>query len=77
MNLVVSRSRISRDSLSPPRGRAAELYAAVAGAAMPKDIVVSSTSRFERSRNVANTVYWPAARAESSMSVPPEVVPPT
>ena len=22
---------------------------------------------------VANTVYWPAARAESSMSVPPEV----
>ena len=29
---------------------------------MPKDIVVSTTARFERYRNVVNTVYWPAAR---------------
>lgn len=45
-----------------PRQRAAELYAAVAGTTLPKDIVVSTTSRLERFRNVANTVYWPAAR---------------
>ena len=29
---------------------------------LPKDIVVSTTARFERYRNVVNTVYWPAAR---------------
>ena len=45
-----------------PRQRAAEMYAALAGCGMPKDIVVSTTGRFERYRNVANTVYWPAAR---------------
>lgn len=28
----------------------------------PMDIVVSTTARFERYRNVVNTVYWPAAR---------------
>jgi len=32
-------------------------------ARLPKDIVVSTTARFERYRNVVNTVYWPAARA--------------
>jgi uncharacterized protein len=46
-----------------PRGRAAEIYAALAGcSAIPKDIVVSTTARFERYRNVVNTIYWPAAR---------------
>ncbi|MEK7409398.1 MAG: nucleotidyltransferase domain-containing protein [Acidobacteriota bacterium] len=46
-----------------PRERAAELYAALIGCSpLPKDIVVSTTARFERYRNVVNTVYWPAAR---------------
>jgi len=45
-----------------PRKRAAELYVALIGCPLPKDIVVSTTARFERYRNVVNTVYWPAAR---------------
>jgi uncharacterized protein len=46
-----------------PHARAAELYAALAGCStLPKDIVVSTSARFERYRNVVNTVYWPAAR---------------
>jgi predicted nucleotidyltransferase len=46
-----------------PRARAAELYAALSGCSpLPKDIVVSTTARFERYRDVVNTVYWPAAR---------------
>jgi uncharacterized protein len=49
--------------LDDPRARAAQLYAALIGCSeLPKDIVVSTTARFERYRNVANTVYWPAAR---------------
>jgi len=27
-----------------------------------KDIIVSTTERFERYKNVVNTIYWPAAR---------------
>ena len=45
-----------------PRERAAELYAALIGCDLPTDIVVSTTARFERYKNVVNTVYWPAAR---------------
>jgi predicted nucleotidyltransferase len=46
-----------------PHARAAEVYTALIGCStMPKDIVVSTTARFERYRNVVNTVYWPAAR---------------
>lgn len=46
-----------------PHALAAEIYAALIGcSALPKDIVVSTTARFERYRNVVNTVYWPAAR---------------
>jgi predicted nucleotidyltransferase len=46
-----------------PQARSAELYTALIGCAtLPKDIVVSTTARFERYRNVANTVHWPAAR---------------
>jgi uncharacterized protein len=46
-----------------PRARAAEIYASLAGcSAIPKDIVVSTTGRLERYRNVVNTVYWPAVR---------------
>jgi predicted nucleotidyltransferase len=42
--------------------RAGQIYAALIGcSAIPKDIVVSTTARFERYRNVVNTVYWPAA----------------
>jgi predicted nucleotidyltransferase len=46
-----------------PHARAAEIYAALIGCSgLPKDIVVSTTARFERYRDVVNTVYWPAAR---------------
>jgi predicted nucleotidyltransferase len=48
--------------LDDPRRRAAELYSALIGFNLPKDIVVSTTDRFERYKNVVNTVYWPAAR---------------
>ena len=45
-----------------PHKRAAELYASLADFPRPMDIVVSTSSRFERFRNVVNTVYWPASR---------------
>jgi predicted nucleotidyltransferase len=45
-----------------PNKRAAELYASLLDFPRPMDIVVSTSSRFERYRNVANTVYWPASR---------------
>ena len=45
-----------------PNRRAAELYASLLGIARPRDIVVSTMDRFERYKNVVNTVYWPAAR---------------
>jgi predicted nucleotidyltransferase len=48
--------------VSDPHKRAAELYASLADFPHPTDIVVSTTSRFERYRNVVNTVYWPASR---------------
>jgi len=48
--------------VADPNKRTAELYASLAGFARPMDIVVSTTSRFERYRNVVNTVYWPASR---------------
>ena len=44
------------------RQRAAELYVALVDCELPTDIVVSTTARFERYKNVVNTVYWPAAR---------------
>ena len=48
--------------VADPNKLAAELYASLAGFPRPMDIVVSTTSRFERYRNVVNTVYWPASR---------------
>ncbi|MGI8992430.1 MAG: nucleotidyltransferase domain-containing protein [Bryobacteraceae bacterium] len=45
-----------------PRDRAAEIYIALAGCGFAKDILVSTVSRFERYRNVPNTVYWPISR---------------
>ena len=45
-----------------PRKRAAEMYEALSGLGVAKDIVVSTTAQFERYKNVANTVHWPAAR---------------
>ncbi|MDQ6760314.1 MAG: nucleotidyltransferase domain-containing protein [Acidobacteriota bacterium] len=45
-----------------PRDRAAEIYSDLAGCGFAKDILVSTVSRFERYRNVPNTVYWPASR---------------
>jgi uncharacterized protein len=49
--------------LANPLHRQAELYRALIGCtASPKDLVVSTTERFERYKNIANTVYWPAAR---------------
>jgi predicted nucleotidyltransferase len=48
--------------LGDPRQRAAEIHNLLAGCGFPMDIVVSTISRFERYRNVPNTVYWPASR---------------
>jgi predicted nucleotidyltransferase len=48
--------------VADPHKRAAELYASLADFRNPMDIVVSTISRFERYRNVVNTVYWPASR---------------
>ena len=45
-----------------PRARAAEIYADRSGCGFAKDIVVSTVGRFERYRNVPNTIYWPASR---------------
>ena len=45
-----------------PNKRAAELYGSLVDFPRSMDIVVSTTSRFERYRNVVNTVYWPASR---------------
>ncbi|MGD0497391.1 MAG: nucleotidyltransferase domain-containing protein [Bryobacteraceae bacterium] len=44
------------------RARAVELYVALVGCGVATDILVSTTARFERYKNVVNTVYWPAAR---------------
>jgi uncharacterized protein len=48
--------------VADPNKRAAELYASLPDFPGPMDIVVSTSSRFERYRNVVNTVYWPASR---------------
>ena len=45
-----------------PRKRSVELYQSLLDFPRPMDIVVSTTYRFERYRNVVNTVYWPASR---------------
>ena len=45
-----------------PRARAVELYQSLIGVPHPKDIIVSTTYRFERYRNVVNTIYWPVSR---------------
>jgi uncharacterized protein len=47
--------------VADPNKRAAELYASLSDFPSPMDIVVSTSSRFERYRNVVNTVYWPAS----------------
>jgi predicted nucleotidyltransferase len=44
-----------------PRDRAAEIYT-LAGCGFARDILVSTVRRFERYRNVPNTVYWSASR---------------
>jgi len=48
--------------IADPNKRSAELHALLPDFPRPADIVVSTTSRFERYRDVVNTVYWPAAR---------------
>lgn len=48
--------------VADPKARAAELYASLVDFPRPMDIVVSTSFRFERYRNVVNTVYWPASR---------------
>jgi predicted nucleotidyltransferase len=48
--------------VADPNQRAAELYASLVDFHHPMGIVVSTSSRFERYRNVVNTVYWPASR---------------
>jgi predicted nucleotidyltransferase len=49
------------DEVADPNRRSAELYAALGDFPYATDIVVSTTRRFERYRDVVNTVYWPAA----------------
>lgn len=48
--------------VADPHKRAAELYASLVDFPRATDVVVSTTSRFERYRDVVNTVYWPASR---------------
>lgn len=48
--------------VADPHKRAAELHASLVDFPYPTDIVVSTLARFERYRNVVNTVYWPASR---------------
>jgi predicted nucleotidyltransferase len=48
--------------VSDPHQRATELYASLVDFPRPMDIVVSTSARFERYRNVVNTIYWPASR---------------
>ncbi|MCL4844883.1 MAG: nucleotidyltransferase domain-containing protein [Bryobacteraceae bacterium] len=51
------------DAVEDPRVMASEIYSYLAGQyKLPKDIIVSTTARFERYRNIVNTVYWPASR---------------
>jgi predicted nucleotidyltransferase len=54
--------RVLFPDVADPHKRAAELYAALGDFPRPTDIIVSTTSRFERYRNVVNTIYWPASR---------------
>ena len=49
------------DEVANPHQRSAELHAALGDFPYAADIVVSTIRRFERYRNVVNTVYWPAA----------------
>src|ERR1035438_5368049 len=44
--------------VADPNRRAAELYASLVDFPSPMDIVVSTSSRFERYRNAGNTVSW-------------------
>jgi predicted nucleotidyltransferase len=44
-----------------PRQRVSELYETVSGSGLPKDIVLSTVSQFERYKDVPNTIYSPAA----------------
>jgi predicted nucleotidyltransferase len=50
------------DEVEDRHRRTTDLYLALAGLGKPMDIVVSTTGRFERYRNVVNTIYWPASR---------------
>ena len=48
--------------VADPHKRAAELYMSLVDFPRATDIIVSTTSRFERYGDVVNTVYWPASR---------------
>ena len=50
------------DEVEDARKRSVELYKALVGFNRPTDFIVSTTSRFERFRNIVNTIYWPASR---------------
>ena len=51
-----------QEEVDNPRARAGEMHVALGACGVSKDIIVSTTARFERYKNVVNTVYWPAAR---------------
>lgn len=48
-------------TVEDPRQQAAELYGLLSESKLAQDIAVSTTERFERYKDVVNTIYWPAA----------------
>jgi predicted nucleotidyltransferase len=48
--------------LPDPRAAVSELYAAVSGCGLPKDVVAATVATFERYKDVINTLFWSAAR---------------
>jgi predicted nucleotidyltransferase len=44
------------------REMTSRLYRSLAGSALPKDIVIATAAEFERYKEVANCIFWVAAR---------------
>ncbi len=50
------------DEVDNPRKRAVDIEIALLDFPRATDILVSTTYRYERFRNVVNTIYWPVSR---------------
>ncbi len=48
--------------LNDRRRMVADLYDAVIGTGLPKDIVVATTGEYQRYKDVVNTIHWSAAQ---------------